>query len=507
MVLTEFLLIVTAAVAVATCLLTGAVFLKVRRGFGDIAGLTTALAGFQQTLQGLAPALREESRLGREELREILGGHQQTLENRLTGFGQLQTEQLNGLRKEATDGRTALEEALKRHTDAFSETQTKRLGETNIAMKELAERLEKGQGEARKVQKEGQEAVAEQIKALTESNEKRQEAIRETLNTNLEQLRKDNEAKLEQMRATVDEKLQGTLETRLGESFKLVSERLELVHKGLGEMQTLATGVGDLKRVLTNVKSRGGWGEVQLAMLLEDLLTPDQYAKNVRIRPDSGEMVEFAVRLPGKAEGTPVYLPIDAKFPHEDYDRLLTAQESGVPEEVEKAAMALERAVRAQAKTISEKYVHPPHSTDFAIMYLPTEGLFAEVIRRPGLCSEVQATHRVMLTGPTTLAALLTSLQMGFRTLAIEKRSSEVWQVLGAAKAEFRKYGEVWNKLGKQLDTAKKTVEEAGRRTRAVERKLRDVETIELPGVDDLLQLAAPDEEDAEDAREPAETV
>jgi DNA recombination protein RmuC len=313
-------------------------------------------------------------------------------------------------------------------------------------------------------------------------------------------MRKDNEAKLEQMRATVDEKLQGTLETRLGESFKIVSERLEQVHKGLGEMQTLATGVGDLKRVLTNVKSRGGWGEVQLGMLLEDLLTAEQYAKNVRIRPDSGETVEFAVRLPGKGDGVPLFLPIDAKFPQEDYDRLLSAHESGLPDEVEKSALALERAVRAQAKSICEKYVHPPHSTDFAIMYLPTEGLFAEVARRPGLCSDIQATHRVMLTGPTTLAALLTSLQMGFRTLAIEKRSSEVWQVLGAAKAEFRKYGEVWNKLERQLETAKKTVEEAGRRTRAVERTLRDVETIEQTGIDTLLLHSSQEDESNETA-------
>lgn len=316
-------------------------------------------------------------------------------------------------------------------------------------------------------------------------------AVRDTLNKNLEQLRKDNETKLEQMRVTVDEKLQGTLETRLGESFKLVSDRLELVHKGLGEMQSLATGVGDLKRVLTNVKSRGGWGEVQLGMLLGDLLTVEQYGTNVRIRPDSNEVVEYAVRLPGREEGVPLYLPIDAKFPHEDYERLVTAQESANADEVERASGALERAVRVQAKLISEKYVHPPHSTDFAIMYLPTEGLFAEVVRRPGLASDIQSSHRIMLTGPTTLAALLTSLQMGFRTLAIEQRSSEVWQVLSAAKAEFRKYGEVWSKLGKQLDTARRTVDEAGRRTRMVEKKLRGVESAELSDAADLL-LPAP---------------
>jgi DNA recombination protein RmuC len=446
------------------------VLMKLNRGFGRLHNLFSN--GLEQTFQGLGTEIREEGRWEREELRDALGAHQQALDGRLTNFARLQVDLLGALRTEASEGRTALEAALKRNMDAFSETQTRRLADTNAAMRDLADRLQKAQ-----------EGLTTQIKSLTDSNEKRQEAIRETLNNNLEQLRKDNEAKLEQMRATVDEKLQGTLETRLGESFKHVSERLEQVHRGLGEMQTLATGVGDLKRVLTNVKSRGNWGEVQLGMLLEDLLTADQYAKNVKIRPDSNEAVEFAVRLPGTKDGEPIFLPIDAKFPHEDYDRLLTAQESGQPDEVERAAQALERAVRTQARIICEKYVEPPYSTDFAIMYLATEGLFAEVVRRPGLCSNIQSTHRVMLTGPTTLTALLTSLQMGFRTLAIEKRSSEVWQVLGAAKAEFRKYGDVWDRLGKQLDTARNTVEEAGKRTRAVERRLKNVEEIELPGV------------------------
>jgi DNA recombination protein RmuC len=355
--------------------------------------------------------------------------------------------------------------------------------------------------ESRRVQKEALDGVGLNIQALMESNEKRQETLRETLTANLDQLRKENEAKLEQMRLTVDEKLQGTLDQRLGESFKLVSDRLEQVHRGLGEMQTLATGVGDLKRVLTNVKSRGGWGEVQLGALLEDMLTPEQYEKNVRIRPHSAEVVEFAVRMPGKGSDGPVYLPIDAKFPHEDYDRLLAAQEAGLPEEIEKAGVALERAVRLQAKTICAKYVHPPHSTDCAIMYLPTEGLFAEVIRRPGLMSELQQQHRIMVTGPTTLGALLNSLQMGFRSIAIEKRSSEVWKVLGAAKAEFGNYSRVWEKLSKKLDEAKNTVDQAGVRTRQIERKLRDVEALD-PAADaveataPLLALPGLDEED-----------
>ena len=238
------------------------------------------------------------------------------------------------------------------------------------------------------------------------------------------------------------------------------------MHKGLGEMQTLATGVGDLKRVLTNVKSRGGWGEVQLGMLLEDMLTPDQFASNVAVQPGlSAERVEYAVKLPGKGEGEPPMATQSTPSSRtEDYDRLLTAQEAGIAEEMERAALALERAVRLQAKTICAKYVHPPHSTDFAIMYLPTEGLFAEVIRRPGLMMELQQNQRVMITGPTTLSAILNSLQMGFRSVAIEKRSSEVWQVLGKAKAEFRKYGEVWDRLGKQLAAAQNTVADGGKR-------------------------------------------
>jgi len=461
--------------------------------------LLNKLAGLDTALKDIPTTVRDEGRLLREELHKMLTTHQQGLETRFSGFAQAQNDQLNAMRQEASDGRAKLEEALKTNTDAFAHTQTTKLGETNQAMANLAVRLEQAHENARDLQAKALEGVAAKIQALTEANDRKQDAIRETLSVSLENLRKENEAKLEQMRATVDEKLQGTLEARLGESFKLVSDRLELVHKGLGEMQTLATGVGDLKRVLTNVKSRGGWGEVQLGMLLDDMLTPEQYEKNVRIRPDSGEVVEFAVRLPGKGDGSPLYLPIDAKFPHEDYERLVLVQEADNAEDAEKAALALERTVRIQAKSICEKYVHPPYSTDFAIMYLPTEGLFAEIIRRPGLCSELQSQHRVMVTGPTTLAALLNSLQMGFRTLAIEKRSSEVWQVLGAAKAEFKKYGEVWDKLGKQLATAQNTVSEAGRRTRAVTKTLRDVETLELPASDELVVLSSLESYDADD--------
>ncbi|WP_374571946.1 DNA recombination protein RmuC [Phenylobacterium sp.] len=435
-------------------------------------------------LRDMAATARDDARLAREDQRGAVTTLQAALEGRFATFSQEQTEHLKAMRQEASDGRAKLEESVKQSSETFARTQTTRLAETNQAMKELAERLEKANVTAREAQEKALGTVAQRVQALTEANDKKQESIREALTTNLGELRKDNEAKLEQMRATVEEKLQGTLEARLGESFKQVSERLEAVHKGLGEMQTLATGVGDLKRVLTNVKSRGGWGEVQLGMLLEDMLTPEQFEKNVRIRPEATEIVEFAVRLPGKGDGAPVYLPIDAKFPHEDYERLLIAQEAGAVDEVEQAGAALERAVRGQARTISDKYVHPPFSTDFAIMYLPTEGLFAEIIRRPGLCGDLQTKHRVIVTGPTTLTAVLNSLQMGFRTLAIEKRSSEVWQVLAAAKAEFGRYAQVWDKLSKQLATAQNTINDAGVRTRALERTLRKVEQAELPAPD-----------------------
>ncbi|MGO2655866.1 MAG: DNA recombination protein RmuC [Pseudoclavibacter sp.] len=316
----------------------------------------------------------------------------------------------------------------------------------------------------------------------------RMQTLNETLATELARLRADNERKLEQMRATVDEKLQGTLERRLGESFRLVSDRLEQVQKGLGEMQTLASDVGGLKRVLTNVKNRGSWGEVQLGRQLEDLLAPDQYESNVIIRPGSTENVEYAVRLPGRDETSVVYLPIDSKFPQEDYERLLQAQEAADTSGIEAAGRSLEKAVRLQAKTIASKYIDPPHSTDFAIMYLPTEGLFAEVIRRPGLASDLQTQFHVMVTGPTTLMSLLNSLQLGFKTLAIEQRTSEVWKILSAAKTEFGKYGQVWEKLSKQLQTAQRTVDEAGRRTRAVERRLRDVKSLDA-GAPESAQL------------------
>lgn len=338
-----------------------------------------------------------------------------------------------------------------------------------------------------------QEGVIQQLAAMNQSSQQLAEQLRTALNERLAAIQADNAARLEEMRKTVDEKLHATLEQRLGQSFQLVSERLELVHRGLGEMQTLAAGVGDLKRVLTNVKTRGIWGEVQLIAMIDQILTPEQFATNVATRPHSNDRVEVAIKLPGGKDNRPVWLPIDAKFPVEDYQRLLDAQERADPEGAEAAAKALEQRLRAEAKTIREKYVEPPYTTDFAILYLPAEGLYAEALRRPGLAESLQRELRVVLAGPTNLAALLNSLQMGFRTLAIEKRASEVWEVLGQVKTEFAKFGEVLEKTKTKLDQARSQFDQIGVRSRAIERKLRDVEALPLPDGHDFLHEAPGD--------------
>ena len=321
--------------------------------------------------------------------------------------------------------------------------------------------------------------MATRLQALAEGNRQQLAEVREGVQSRLVAMQEGNERKLEQMRATVDEKLHATLEQRLGESFRQVAERLEQVHKGLGEMQGLARDVGSLNRVLTNVKTRGIFGEVQLAALLEQVFTPEQYGANVETVPGSGARVEFAVRLPGRGDaGSPVWLPIDAKFPREDYERLLDAQERADPAAVETASRALEARLTAEARTISQKYLAAPHTTDFAILFLPTESLYAEALRRPGLVQTLQRDHRVALTGPTTLLATLSSLQMGFRTLALEKRSAEVWQVLGAVKTEFAKFGDVLAKTRKKLTEAASSIDAAEVRTRAMTRQLREVEAL-----------------------------
>ncbi|MDA8405097.1 MAG: DNA recombination protein RmuC [Desulfobacteraceae bacterium] len=334
------------------------------------------------------------------------------------------------------------------------------------------------------------EAMSTAIGRLSDSNEKKLEAVRATVEEKLQTLQADNAKQLEQMRQTVDEKLQGTLEKRLGESFKQVSERLELVHKGLGEMQILATGVGDLKKVLTNVKTRGTWGEVQLGALLEQVLSPDQFDTNVATK-GGGERVEFAIRLPGQGadRDEPVWLPIDAKFPIEDYQRLMEAQDHADAAGVEAAGKQLESRVKACAGDICRKYLNPPKTTDFGILFLPIEGLFAEVIRRTGLTEAIQRDCRVVIAGPTTLWSILSSLQMGFRTLAIQKRSSEVWNLLGAVKTEWTKYGDVLDAVQKKLHQASDTIEKAKSRSRAVGRKLKDVQELPVSETEVLLPV------------------
>ena len=344
----------------------------------------------------------------------------------------------------------------------------------------VGETLARSLADAAATQKEEVANLAASLGALATMTEHRLEKMRETVEARLASIQNDNALKLEAMRQTVDEKLHATLEQRLGESFKIVSDRLEIVHKGLGEMQNLANGVGDLKKVLTNIKTRGNWGEVQLGNLLEQLFTPDQYSANARVNPTSQDRVEFAIKLPGKGQtDSPVWLPIDAKFPREDYERLVDASERGDADAVVAHSAALENRICSEAKKIKEKYICPPDTVDFAILFLPTEGLYAEVLRRAGLCEGLLRDHRVLLAGPTTLAALLTSLQMGFRSLIIEKRSSEVWEVLGAVKSEFGKFGTVLEKVQKKLQEASNTVEQAAVRSRAVGRKLRNVQ--ELP--------------------------
>ena len=371
--------------------------------------------------------------------------------------------------------------------------------EQSASLDRLTKTLAAQVGQLGSLQAQQLESFALQLTRLTQSNEQRFEQLRLAVQVQLGAMQADNASKLEEMRKTVDEKLHATLEQRLGDSFKLVSERLEQVHKGLGEMQTLAAGVGDLKKVLTNVKTRGTWGEVQLESLLDQVLTAEQYAKNVATRPNSCERVEFAIRLPGRELGEneqhPVWLPIDAKFPMEDYQRLVEAQDRADPLAVEVAAKALEMRLRDEAKKIRDKYVEPPHTTDFAILYLPTEGLYAEALRRPGLADGLQRDFRISIAGPTTLAALLNSLQMGFRTLAIEKRSSEVWSVLGAVKTEFGKFGEALEVTRKKLEQATKSIESAGVRTRQIERKLKGVEA--LPVVEAQAKLGALEEIEA----------
>lgn len=363
------------------------------------------------------------------------------------------------------------------------------------ALTGISETTARTMGELGKTQKSQLDAMAAAMNQLSETNAAKLENVRSTVETKLQMLQTDNAKQLENMRQTVDEKLQGTLEKRLGESFRQVSERLEQVHKGLGEMQTLATGVGDLKKVLTNVKTRGTWGEIQLGALLEQVLSAEQYVRNASTR-EGAERVEFAVKLPGQNGDAPVLLPIDAKFPVEDYQRLLDAQERADAEGIDMAGRQLETRIKACARDIRDKYINPPASTDFGILFLPIEGLFAEVIRRPGLAECIQRDCRVVIAGPTTLWSILNSLQMGFRTLAIQKRSSEVWTLLGAVKTEWTKYGEMLDAVQKRIHQASETIEKAQIRTRAIGRKLRNVQELPIEESSTVLSLPMDDEDE-----------
>ena len=443
--------------------------------------------GFAQQLAKLTEANSQQ--LG--EMRQAIGQQAQAAREEqsasLARFGETQTQNLN-----------ALAASNAQRLDGFAQ-QLVKLNQTNAEQLEgmrqnMSTHAQTGREEqAASLQRFGA-TLNQALAALTESNAQRMAEVRATLEAKIRELQQDNGVRLEEMRKTVDEKLHATLEQRLGESFKLVSDRLDKVHQGLGEMQQLAIGVGDLKRVLTNVKTRGTWGEVQLEMLLEQLLTVDQYGKNVETVPGSGERVEFAIRLPGNGNGgeRPVWMPIDAKFPKEQYERLCEAAERADLDGANLAARELERVVRGEAKSIADKYLSPPLTTDFAILFLPTEGLYAEVMRRPGLADELQRLHRVSIAGPSTLSALLNSLQMGFRTLALEKRSSEVWEVLGAVKTEFGKFGEVLAVTKNTLERAAKNIEQAEVRSRQMSRKLKSVEALPAEAAQKLLGAALP---------------
>ena len=510
--------------------------LSVAKNDGALDAMGQQLRGFTQLTQGTLESLRgaiderlaqavAESRTGRAELLAAFDAFEAKLEQRLAQ-GQSEaavarkelSETLAAFRTELTQTAQQLASDSARSREAMAESAQlfeqriqerfealtaatrgtldslkgdihTQLGTVSAALKD---QLEANGQQIRNQFAVLQDAVSQQLGAMAQGSQHNAEALRGALNERLAAIQADNTAKLEEMRRTVDEKLHATLEQRLGESFKLVSDRLEQVHKGLGEMQTLAGSEGDLKRVMTNVKTRGTWGEMQLGAIIENVLTPDQFARNVKAVPGSDELVEFAIRLPGRQDEKPVWLPIDSKYPVEQYQRLLDAQDAADKAAIASAGNAFETSIKLEARKIFSKYVSPPHTTDFAVLYLPTEGLFAEVIRRPGLVEAVQNDCRVMITGPANLAAMLSSLQMGFKTLAIEKRSSEVWGVLGSVKTEFAKFGEIVDSAKKSIDAAAKKFDDVGVRTRAIQRKLRDVQELPAPTASTAAGTALP---------------
>ena len=477
------LLLVNALILVLLCWM-----LMRRPDAGPLQRLSDDLAqAFRADSERVERELRDE--LGRQALahRQDLGSFQALLLAQSGDVARTQNEQIDSFRVQLATLQQAVASALAQATQSLT-TQS-------LAAREAQDAGLRRFGEA----------MAQQLGHLSEANERRMTEVRATVEARLAALQEGNEKRLEQMRATVDEKLHATLEQRLGESFKQVADRLDQVHKGLGEMQTLARDVGSLSRVLSNVKTRGIYGEVQLAGLLEQVFTPEQFATNVITVPGSNERVEFAIRLPGqRADGVALWLPIDAKFPREDYERLLDAHERADAAAVDAAAKAIEARLRLESRSIREKYVAPPHTTDFAILFVPTEGLYAEALRRPGLVESLQREFKVMLAGPTTLLATLNSLQMGFRTLALEKRSAEVWEVLGAVKTEFGKFGDVLAKTRRKLEEATSTIDAAQTRTNVMTRKLKSVEALPDARTLTLLPAGPADPAEAHDSRDDA---
>ena len=448
----------------------------------------TVASRLDETTKGLLAHLAQaqtDAATARQELSEALTGFRTELTAAIGGLGSESVKSREVMTESAKLFETRIQERFETLTGATRQTLDSLKADINsqlgVMSTALKDQLEGNSYQIKHQFSALQESVSLQLTGLVQGSQQNAEQLRIALNERLAAIQLDNTTKLEEMRRTVDEKLHATLEQRLGESFKLVSERLEQVQSGLGEMKTLAASVGDLKRVMTNVKSRGTWGEMQLGAIIENVLTIDQYAKNVKTAPESNELVEFAIRLPGKHEDHPIWLPIDSKYPVEHYQRLMDAYDAMDKGMILQTGNAFETSMKFEAKKIVSKYISPPHTTDFAILYLPTEGLFAEVIRRPGLVEAIQNDCRVMITGPANLAAMLNSLQMGFKTLAIEKRSSEVWSLLGMVKTEFSKFGEIVDATKKSIDAAASKFNEVGVRTRAIQKKLRDVEALPAP--------------------------
>ena len=450
----------------------------------------TVASRLEETTKGLLAHLAQaqaDAVTARKELNDALTGFRTELTSAVSALASESVKSRETLLESARLFETRIQERFETLTGATRQTLDSLKADINtqlgVMSTALKDQLEGNSHQIKNQFSALQESVSQQLIGLVQGSQQNAEQLRVALNERLAAIQLDNTTKLEEMRRTVDEKLHATLEQRLGESFKLVSERLEQVQAGLGEMKTLAGSVGDLKRVMTNVKSRGTWGEMQLGAIIENVLTTDQYAKNVKTVPGSNELVEFAIRLPGKQESHPIWLPIDCKYPVEHYQRLMDAHDAMDKVAILQAGNAFETSMKLEAKKIVSKYVSPPHTTDFAILYLPTEGLFAEVIRRPGLVEAIQNDCRVMITGPANLAAMLNCLQMGFKTLAIEKRSSEVWSLLGMVKTEFSKFGDIVDATKKSIDAAASKFNEVSVRTRAIQRKLRDVETLPVPEV------------------------